>query len=174
MRMVFQSLLVYIWIFASSAIARRIHYNSLSMTRRTTIRTSRQTPAVGRPEPTHLQFIGFISFEGYQTLLIEHGVQGVRIPSRDGCIVDYFNVPWIFHGCYTSFWNKPYSQHIVDDPVYCVESCLLSDGSLAMLPRREGDGWLCVCFREPTEGVLGRRCGPGVWQGYYRRWIFDV
>nr|XP_019014968.1 uncharacterized protein I206_01056 [Kwoniella pini CBS 10737]OCF53749.1 hypothetical protein I206_01056 [Kwoniella pini CBS 10737] len=89
----------------------------------------------------------------------------------DDVSVDYLNIPWIFHGCYTSLWSAPYHSEIVYDPVYCVESCQSSDGSLAMLPKLEEHGWLCACFREPTEGVLGRQCGPGVWQGYHREWI---
>ncbi|WVW82238.1 hypothetical protein I302_104244 [Kwoniella bestiolae CBS 10118] len=190
------------------------------------------------PNPTHIQFIGCISFSGYQQLLQENGVQGVYLPTREGCIslcrvdqsfglayfsqhamscycapkeqspmiewvvggaddegncggwddvtastpfcpprngIDYLNLPWIFHGCYSSLWSTPYYVEPVRDPIHCVEdSCQSSDGSVALFPRREADGWLCACFREPTEGVIGRPCGLGIWQGYYRKLKYDV
>ncbi|WWC99628.1 hypothetical protein V866_006532 [Kwoniella sp. B9012] len=179
------------------------------------------TDDISIPNPEHVQFIGCISFGGFQELLQENGVQGVYLPSRDGCItlcrvdqpfglayfsehakscycapkeqhpmiewvvggvddegncggwddvsIDYLNIPWIFHGCYTSLWSTPYRSEVVSDPIECVNSCQTWDGSVAMIPRVEGDGWLCACYEEPTEGVIGRQCGLGIWQGYFRK-----
>ncbi|WWC86195.1 uncharacterized protein L201_001068 [Kwoniella dendrophila CBS 6074] len=180
---------------------------------------------INLPEPTDIQFISCISFAGFQELLQKHGVQGIELPSRDGCrllcqvdqpfglvyfsqharscycapkvqvpkidwvvqgsddegncggwddvSVDYLNLPWIYQGCYASMYDEPYYSEVLADPISCVNGCRSSDESLAMIPKKKGDGWLCACFDHPAEGVIGRKCGLGVWQGYYRRmrWV---